>query len=245
MSIPAALAAAQIVVPSATVTSRPSIVSVDRPGGGLHVEWPWCSVSVLPRIAHECQHTTVPRHGPVEVGRRPGRPLARPARAPRSSRRSCRAAARGVSAATRPDPSCSGSDSSRSGSQSSAGCQPSRMLNTRLASTIRRAVAPQLGAVDVPAGDRGQQRRPLGERVGEHAAQELAQDQRVHHRGPVLGLDRGGDVRLAAAPAGRARRTGRPRRRRSGCGRRRGRSPPARAPSPAACAARSRASPGP
>ncbi len=57
----------------------------------------------------------------------------------------------------------------------------------------------QLGAVGVPAGHRGQQRGPLVERLGEHAAQELAQDERVHDGGPVLGLDRRRDVRRAAA----------------------------------------------
>ena len=89
----------------------------------------------------------------------------------------------------------------RSGSQSSSRVQPSRRLNRRLASTIRAAVRSQLGAVDVPAGHRPQQRRPLGEGVGEDAAQELAQDQRVDDRRAVLGHDRGGRVRRAAGQA--------------------------------------------
>ena len=43
--------------------------------------------------------------------------------------------------------------------------------------------------------------RPLGVRIGEHAAQELAQDQRVHDRRAVLGFDRTGDVRFASVEA--------------------------------------------
>src|SRR3954454_603115 len=59
----------------------------------------------------------------------------------------------------------------------------------------------QLLGVDVPAADRAQETRPLRVGLREDAAQELAQDQRVHDRGAVLSLDRGGDVRLAAGEA--------------------------------------------
>src|SRR3954453_446047 len=59
----------------------------------------------------------------------------------------------------------------------------------------------QLRRVDVPAAHGAQEARPLGVGLLEDAAQELAEDQRVHDRGAVLGLDRGRDVRLAAREA--------------------------------------------
>src|SRR3954447_23737566 len=59
----------------------------------------------------------------------------------------------------------------------------------------------ELGRVDVPATHGAQQARPLGVGLLEDAAQELAQDQRVHDRRAVLGLDGGGDVRLATGEA--------------------------------------------
>src|SRR4051794_32957617 len=59
----------------------------------------------------------------------------------------------------------------------------------------------ELPRVDVPAAHGAQEARPLGVGLLEDAAQELAEDQRVHDRGAVLGLDRGGDVRFAAREA--------------------------------------------
>ena len=59
----------------------------------------------------------------------------------------------------------------------------------------------QLVGVGVPAGDRVEQPRPLRHRVVEHAAEELAEDQRVHDRRAILGLDRRRDVGLAAVQA--------------------------------------------
>src|SRR3954470_15208064 len=59
----------------------------------------------------------------------------------------------------------------------------------------------ELRRVDVPAAHGAQEARPLGVGLLEDAAQELAEDQRVHDRGAVLGLDRGRDVRLAAREA--------------------------------------------
>src|SRR3954453_16344265 len=59
----------------------------------------------------------------------------------------------------------------------------------------------ELRRVDVPAAHGAEEARPLGVGLLEDAAQELAEDQRVHDRGAVLGLDRGRDVRLAAREA--------------------------------------------
>src|SRR3954447_18963486 len=59
----------------------------------------------------------------------------------------------------------------------------------------------ELVSVDVPAGHRAQQPRPLGERVVEDAPQELAEDERVHDGRAILRADRGGDVGRAAAQA--------------------------------------------
>jgi hypothetical protein len=48
----------------------------------------------------------------------------------------------------------------------------------------------QLLCRHIPAGDRTQHLRTLGIEVAQHAAQELAQDQRVHQRRAILRVDR-------------------------------------------------------
>src|SRR3712207_8056296 len=53
----------------------------------------------------------------------------------------------------------------------------------------------QLALVRVPARDRGEQLGPLAPGLVEHAAQELAEDERVHDRRAVLGLYGGRHVR--------------------------------------------------
>ena len=151
--------------PPATVTSRPSMVR--------------STVRIVPGRAR-CSWRVIPSSRPAHPagGRRPaaGSRPSRPVHGRRSSRRPWRAAVRGQRRRPARTASVSGSCSSRAGSQSSAGTQPSRRLNTRLARTIRRAVACSSLAVDVPAGDRRQQVRPLRNGSVEDAAQELAQD---------------------------------------------------------------------
>ena len=78
----------------------------------------------------------------------------------------------------------------RSGSVSSAGVQPASRLNSRLAATMRRAVSRSSSPVTSQPVTAPQHLRRLGVEVVEHPAQELAEDQRVHQRGLVLGLDR-------------------------------------------------------
>ena len=103
----------------------------------------------------------------------------------------------GVRRATRPDPTSSDSVE-QSLRQPVVGGRPSL---AQVVGPLEQHDAPgglvQLVAVDVPPGDDPQQRRPLVERLGEHPAEELAQDHRVHDRRAVLGLDRGQDVRRA------------------------------------------------
>ena len=78
----------------------------------------------------------------------------------------------------------------RSGSVSSAGVHPASRLNCRLAETMRFAVSRSSSGAYVPAGDAAQHFRRLGMEIVEHAAQELADDHRIHQRGFVLGVDR-------------------------------------------------------
>ena len=103
-----------------------------------------------------------------------------------------------MSVASRPESSSSGSVRKRSGSRSSARVQPSRRLKSRLPTTMRRAVRRSSSSSTSQPVTGREQRGPLRPGLVEHPAQELAEDQRVHDRRAVLGLDGGGHVGVAA-----------------------------------------------
>ena len=110
----------------------------------------------------------------------------------RSTRRSSRAARSGVSAALRPDSSSRVSVRNRSGSQSSS-LRPAlahieELLQEDDAPRRRAEIGGVEGRLPVTAS---RSSADCGEEIGEHAAQELAENQRVHQGGAVFGLDRG------------------------------------------------------
>src|SRR3954464_9712015 len=200
ISMPMSFAACQIVVPSGTVTSRPSIVRLTvrisvgagveiatvascsprldrlRLGRGTHPmgsrdQYPEPQIIDLPRRWYttyiESASLVVPRDHGVE-------PLARERR---------RAAGRHLERLRQ-----------EALGQPVVGARPALAHVERALGEHDPARGRlELRAVDVPAADRAEEARPLGVRVLEHPAEELAEDQRVHHRGPVLGLDRRGD----------------------------------------------------
>src|SRR5579863_4470873 len=180
MSMPAALAACQIVVPSGAVTSRPSIVSVTVPvDSGAEIA---ITASIRPPA----------RLRQVEAGHIGRRWAARRIQAAFLVVTVNHGAQPG-----RGEPGlAAGREGERLGQQ--PGRQPVVVGPPALADVVDAlgehdppGGLPQLIPGEVPAGDGAQQARPLGKRVGEDAAQELAQDHRVHHGGAALGLDRG------------------------------------------------------
>ena len=92
---------------------------------------------------------------------------------------------------------------------SSPAVQPSRWLRHLRALTTRRATVRSSSAVIRPAGHGAEHLGGLGVEVGEDAAEELAEDQRVHDGGAVLGLDRGdGGCGTAVEAVGAVREIG-------------------------------------
>jgi hypothetical protein len=143
ISIPASFAACQIVVPSGTVTSRPSMVRLTvRISVGRESRWPLClSLSSMPQTQRSEREVVELPSLSRPVG--PARGVV--VRLDHASRRSR------VSAARRPERPRALVEEAV-GQPSSARVQPSRALNARLASTIRRRGRLELLAVDVPAG---------------------------------------------------------------------------------------------
>src|SRR3954471_2558687 len=216
ISMPMSFAACQIVVPSGTVTSRPSIVRLTvriSVGAGVEIATVASCSPRLDRLRHG--------RGTHPMGSRDQYPEPQIIDLPRRWYTTYIESAslvvprdHGVEPLTRKRRRAPGRHLERLGQealrQAVVGARPALAYVERALGEHDPARGRlELRAVDVPAADGAEQARPLGVRVLEHAAQELAEDQRVHDRGPVLGLDRRGDVRLAAGQAVEAAREGR------------------------------------
>src|SRR4051812_747133 len=181
ISMPASLAACQIVVPSGTVRPRPSIVRLTvRISVGAGVEMatvrlaPPVSVDQIGRV-HITDRCLEPQVLGLGLGERT---------------RGVEPAGLVVPGDHRVEPLAGEHGLATGGDLERLGQQPLRQAVVRARPSLARVERSlgehdasrgglELRTVDVPAGDAAEQARPLGERVLEDAAQELAEDERV------------------------------------------------------------------